>query len=180
MRKPQLSARDAIAKAVTTAVRRSFAEDHEDFGFAHDPLPAPAFRAGSQVAGHDSSRVPVVPEAEVAIRQTDDGPGLFFSYKAEYGQPPLWQMSVRHHWQSEVADAGWAVLDGRPVVDVLEWDETAVPRRPARVLTAKIWGEYDPSFHGWRSWADTITCRVDWTDTGHPVMTPPLGEPRSN
>jgi hypothetical protein len=89
-----------------------------------------------------------------------------FSYKVEYGTGPLVQLSVPRTWARRIAGAGWAVVDGRPVVDVVEWDTGVTPARPARVRTALVFADYDAAMHGWRAHADNRTCRVAWAEDG--------------
>jgi hypothetical protein len=52
------------------------------------------------------------------------------------GGPPLIQLQVSSTRARQVAAPGWAVPDGCVVLDVLAWDESLTPRRPARVRTA--------------------------------------------
>ncbi|WP_406737143.1 hypothetical protein OG365_00160 [Streptomyces sp. NBC_00853] len=170
-------ARELIGRVVTDAVRSGFAAWFNDMGYAEHPDPPPAFRAGRERAGHDASRVPEVPAARVESTVTDGEPGIVFSFKVEYGDEPLVQLSVPRTWARQVAGAGWAVVDGRPVVDVLEWDDSVTPARPVRVRTALIWADYDARMHGWRAHADTRTCRVAWTGEGTASLVMPWDEP---
>ncbi|UKZ02604.1 hypothetical protein BOQ63_000255 (plasmid) [Streptomyces viridifaciens] len=170
-------AREWIGEAVVGAVRAGFARDHEMMGYAERPAPEPAFKAGRERAGHDSSRVPEVPKALVESWTTDDTPGMFFTYKAEYGGPPLIQLSVRRTWARQVAAAGWAVLGGCAVLDVLDWDESVSPRRPARVRAALVWADYDAGMHGWRAHADNRDLRVAWGPQGQATLVMPWKEP---
>ncbi|WP_405787094.1 hypothetical protein OG753_03610 [Streptomyces sp. NBC_00029] len=121
--------------------------------------------------------MPEVPLARVESTVTDGEPGMFFTYKVEYGDEPLVQLSVSRTWARQVAGAGWAVVDGLPVVDVLEWDDHVTPRRPTRVQTALISADYDTRMHGWRAHADTRTCRVAWTGEGTASIVMPWDEP---
>lgn len=170
-------ARELIGRAVTDAVRSGFEAWFNDMDYATHPDPPPAFRAGRERAGHDVSRVPEVPAARVESRVTEGEPGVLFTYKVEYGAEPLIQLSVPRTWARKVAGAGWAVVDGRPVVDVLEWDDSVSPARPARVRTALVSADYDASMHGWRAHADNRTCRVAWTSEDTASLVMPWDEP---
>ena len=173
-------ARKLIGETVVNAVRAGFTREHEQMGYAERPAPSPAFRAGKAKAGHDSSRVPDVPDADVESSPTDGTPGMWFSYKREYGHPPHIQLNVRPTWARQVAGAGWAVLDGRAVLDILEWDEAATPRRPARVRVALISADYDAGMHGWRAHADSRDLRVAWTPRGEPRLVLPWEEQQND
>jgi hypothetical protein len=48
-----------------------------------------------------------------------------------------------------VVRPGYAVLDERPVIQILERDDTG---RPTRILTTAVSGLYDTMLHGWRAW----------------------------
>ncbi|MEV6583681.1 hypothetical protein AB0M92_36710 [Streptomyces sp. NPDC051582] len=170
-------ARELIGQAVTDAVRSGFANWFKTMDYATHPAPPPQFRAGRERAGHDASRVPEVPAARVESRITDGEPGMFFTYKAEYGTEPLIQLSVSRTWARQVAATGWAVVEGLPVVDVLEWDHSVAPARPARVRTALIYADYDAGMHGWRAHADNQTCRVAWSRQGSASLVMPWDEP---
>ncbi|MER7001206.1 hypothetical protein [Streptomyces sp. NPDC000410] len=119
----------------------------------------------------------MVPAARVESRITDGEPGMFFTYKAEYGAEPLIQLSLSRTWARQVAGAGWAVVDGLAVIDVMEWDHSVTPARPALVRTALICADYDAGMHGWRAHADNRTCRVAWTGQGTPSLVMPWDEP---
>ncbi|MFJ1708520.1 hypothetical protein [Kitasatospora sp. NPDC088346] len=170
-------ARELIGEAVVRAVREGFAREHEEMGYAERPAPAPAFTAGRHRAGHDSSTVPRVPPARVESCITDHTPGLWFSFKVEYGHPPHVQLSVRRTWARQVAAPGWAVVAGCPVLDVLEWDESTTPRRPARVRAALVLADYDRGMHGWRAHADVRDLRVTWSPQGAASLVMPWDEP---
>jgi hypothetical protein len=113
-------AREWIGEAVVGAVRAGFAREYEAMRYAEHPAPEPAFKAGRDRAGHDSSRVPQVPKAEVESTITDGTPGMSFTHEVEYGHPPIIQLPVRRTWAGQVAAPGWAVVDGRAVLDVLD------------------------------------------------------------
>ncbi|KRB66413.1 MULTISPECIES: hypothetical protein [unclassified Kitasatospora] len=169
-------ARKLIGETVVSAVRAGFTCEHEEMRYAERPAPPPAFQAGREKAGHDSSRVPALAAAEVESSITDSEPGMWFSYKVEYGHPPHIQLSVRSSWARQVAATGWAVLDGRAVLDVLEWDESVSPRRPARVRVALISADYDAEMHGWRAHADNRDLPVAWSPEGEPRLVMPWEE----
>ncbi|MFD8982455.1 hypothetical protein [Streptomyces sp. NPDC059564] len=170
-------ARELIGQVVMDAVRSGFAAWFDDMDYVTHPDPPPGFRAGCESAGHDASRVPEVPAARVESRITDGEPGMFFTYKVEYGAEPLIQLSVSRTWARQVAAAGWVFVEGLPVVDVLEWDHSVTPARPARVRTALIHADYDAGMHGWRAHADNRTCRVAWTGEGKALLVMPWDEP---
>ncbi|MGW3061754.1 hypothetical protein ACWC98_38445 [Streptomyces goshikiensis] len=173
-------ARELIGQAVTDAVRAGFTAWYDAMDYATHPAPPPAFQAGRERAGHDASRVPHVPAARVESRITDAEPGMFFTYKVEYGAEPLIQLSLSRTWARQVAATGWAVMDGRPVIDVLEWDHSTTPARPARVRTALISADYDAGMHGWRAHADNRSCRVAWTSQGTGSLVMPWAEPEGS
>ncbi|MFI8391837.1 hypothetical protein [Streptomyces sp. NPDC085540] len=103
---------------------------------------------------------------------------MFFTYEVECGAAPLVQLSVPRTWARQVAGAGWAVVDGLPVVDVVTWDHGVTPARPARVRTVLICaGYYDAGMHGWRAHADNRICRVAWTEAGAASLVMPWGQP---
>ncbi|WBP91377.1 hypothetical protein [Kitasatospora cathayae] len=105
---------------------------------------------------------------------------MTFSHKVEYGAPPFIQLWVRPTWLRQVAHAGWAVLAGRAVLDVLAWDESVCPRRPARVRAALICADYDAGMHGWRAHADNRDLRVTWSPDGQATLVMPWDEPQDD
>ncbi len=119
-----------------------------------------------------------MPKAVVESQVTDGTPGMFFTLKVEYGHPPIVQLSVRSTWVRQVAAAGWAVLAGCAVLDVLDWDESVAPRRPARVRAALVSADYDAGMHGWRAHADNLDLRVAWSPDGAASLVMPWEEPR--
>jgi hypothetical protein len=169
-------ARSAIAEAVSRTVERGFAADHSQLEYASRRVGRPSFCAGDNAAGHDASKVPEVPAAivETCLVQPGERVLASFSYKVEYGDQPRFTMYVPKDWARRIAHPGWAVLGGRPVLDILESDQQ---QRPVRVRTTVIWANFDQSMHGWRAHADNVTCRVDWSDPEAVRLFPPLGEP---
>lgn len=119
----------------------------------------PRFRAGDHPAGHDASRVPEVPTAEVEIRRGAEHARILFSYKVEYGYPPDVVLHVRRDWLSAVARPGHVLLDGQVVLDVCDRD---LAGRPATIRTAVVGGFFDSSMHGWRADAHTYYAHVHW------------------
>ncbi|MDH6580455.1 hypothetical protein [Kitasatospora sp. MAP5-34] len=105
---------------------------------------------------------------------------MFFTLKVEYGHPPIVQLSVRSGWARQVAAPGWAVLDGCAVLDVLDWDESVAPRRPARVRAALISADYDAGMHGWRAHADSLDVRVALSPDGDASLVMPWDGPRDD
>lgn len=100
-----------------------------------------------------------------------------FTYKVEYGDEPRLELSVPRTWARQVAGASWAVVDGLPVLDVLEWDDSVTPARPLRVRTALFRADYDAQMHGWRAHADNRTYRVARTEQGIATLVMPWDEP---
>lgn len=123
-------ARELIGQAVTEAVRAGFAAWYRDMEYQAHSAPAPAFCAGRERAGPDASRIPEVPMARVESRATEGEPGVFFTYKVEYGAEPLVQLSVPRTWARKIAGAGWAVVTACRWWTC--WSGTTVSPRPAR------------------------------------------------
>lgn len=119
----------------------------------------PRFRAGDDPAGHDPTRVPEVPAAEVEIRRDAEHARILFTYKVEYGYPPDVVLHVRHNWLSAVAGPGHVLLDGQAVLDVCDHDPAG---RPATIRTAVVGGFFDSTMHGWRADAHTYYAHVHW------------------
>ncbi|QFQ96061.1 hypothetical protein F9278_07515 [Streptomyces phaeolivaceus] len=164
-------ARELIGQVVTARIECGFARLHQEHEFARHPRPVPAFRPGDHAPGHDSSRVPAVPLAEVATTVTDDQPKVFLSFRMEYGGRPYRDMCVRRSWLHQVVRPGWAVMDDRVVVDVLEWATGPTGRRPSKVASCWIWTDFDEGPHGWRAWGDMREYDVDWRAQA-PVLVP--------
>lgn len=160
-------ARVAIAELITAQILEGFRRDRDELA-EHDE---PGRRARSTAAAHDPSRVPAVPTATVVTRQVGPGQstGVVFTWKVEYGDAPYFVMDVATTWPRRIAAPGWAVLAGRPVVDVLDWDQQ---RRPVRIKSCRLESFFDASLHGWRSWAVNAEFTVDWSDPDRPVLHP--------
>ncbi|MFF2146376.1 hypothetical protein [Kitasatospora sp. NPDC058190] len=94
-------------------------------------------------------------------------PGVTFTWKSESGTTPYCQMDAPTGWTPQVAHAGHAVIDGRPVTAILDWDDR---RRPGKVLTVNFAGYFDTSIHGWRAWSRDIVRVVDWADPDRPRL----------
>lgn len=167
-------ARFAIAEAVSRTVEAGFTADHARLAYGSRRV-ARSFGTGSSAVGRDASQVPEVPPTIVEKHLVEPGERVLasFSYKVEYGHPPRFTMYVPKDWARRVARPGWAVIAGRPVLDILESDQKL---RPVRVRTTVIWAHFDGSMHGWRAYADNVTCRVDWADPAALRLVPPLGE----
>lgn len=165
----------AFTAQIQQVFTRAAARDGDDgvaAAFARSGLPR--FRAGDDPAGHDPTRVPRVPPAEVEIqRRADDGDArIWFSYKVEYGYPPNPVLHVRRNYLAAIAQPGHVLLDGWVVLDVVDRDPGG---RPATIRTAVVGGFYDPSMHGWRAHAETYDAHVYW-DPDHPdIPTVELG-----
>ncbi|MEU1284488.1 hypothetical protein [Kitasatospora sp. NPDC005856] len=71
-----------------------------------------------------------------------------------------------------MAALGGAVLNGCAVLDVLAWDESVTPRRPAGVRAALICADYDVGMHGWRAHADNRDLRVALGQPVHHSLEP--------
>lgn len=122
---------------MTDAVRSGFVPWFNDMDYATNPDPLSAFRAGRERAGHDASRVPETPPAPVESTVTDGEPAIAFPAGSSTATS-RWSSCPNPPWARQVAGAGWAVVVGRPVVDVLEWDDSVTPARAARMRTALI------------------------------------------
>jgi hypothetical protein len=128
----------------------------------------PGRRDGPVPAAHDPRVVPALPEAAVEIRRdAEDDAWVVFSYKVEYGFPPYPVLHVRRDWLSVLARPGHVVLDGYPVLDIVERDPVG---RPVAVRVAVVGGFFDSTMHGWRAHADTHHAVVSW-DRGTPTVT---------
>lgn len=171
-------ARTVLSTAFTTQIQQVFTRAHasdtaDGVAAALARSGLPRFRAGDDPAGHDPTRVPRVPAAEVEIqRRADDDARIWFSYKVEYGWPPNPVLHVRRNWLSVVARPGHVLLDGWVVLDVVERDPGG---RPATIRTAVVGGFYDGSMHGWRAHAETYDARVHWHHDHPDIPTVELG-----
>lgn len=160
-------ARDVIAEWVTAQVRD---------GFEHWASKSPTARAARRYArpapsnpAHDPTQVPPVPKAVVDTRQVPPGSrtSVIFTWKVEFGGPPYFIANIPTYWPRRIVAPGWALVGGRPVIDVLGWDEL---RRPTRIKTLSLWSHFDSTIHGWRSSARNVEADVDWTDPDRPVL----------
>ncbi|MFF2788939.1 hypothetical protein ACFVT6_19575 [Streptomyces sp. NPDC058049] len=151
-----------IGQAVTDAVRSGFATRFNDMGYAEHPDPPPTFRAGSERAGHDASRVPEVPQAWVESAITDGEAGIAFSYKVEYGDEPQVELSVPRTWARQVADAAPAGRSWPAGRWSTSWNgawSCWTSWRCARTATGKGWDARSPS---------PFSTRTGWRATGSP------------
>ncbi|OIV39346.1 hypothetical protein BIV57_00420 [Mangrovactinospora gilvigrisea] len=156
--------RAEIGRALAVLVHDGFAAWHHSAGPA---VPPPAFTASNREAdrrGHDATTVPQVPHAIVDIRADADparrGPHATFSYKVEYAAPPRIELSVMADWGTLVAVPGRHLLDGRPVLAILQADDSG---RPVRIQTIDVEAYFDTGMHGWRAWAEDRTATVSWS-----------------
>ncbi len=160
-------ARDLIAEWLTARISE---------GFEHWVNESPTARAARRYQrpaqchpAHDPTKAPRVPKALVDTRQVPPGnrTSVIFTWKVETDEPPYFIADVPTYWPRRIVAPGWAMVAGRPVIDVLEWDEL---RRPLRIKTVKLWSHFDPTIHGWRSWADNVEADVDWSSPDQPVL----------
>jgi hypothetical protein len=150
-------ARAVIASTVAAAITETFTRAHD----AHSGyrLPAPSFRVGTHAVGHDPTTVPPVPPVQIRLDRDSASPGVAFTWKVESGEPPYLILRVPPHWLRDVVRPGHVVLDGHPVLAILDRDASG---RPAQVLAVAVGGGYDTMMHGWRA-AGTALCRaVTW------------------
>ncbi|MDW8803678.1 hypothetical protein P1P68_02360 [Streptomyces scabiei] len=112
-------------------------------------------------------RAPEVPTSVVRTRPAATEPGTIFTWKVERDEPPYFIMLVASTWTRQVAHQGYALIDGRPVVHVREWDEQG---RPLEIRTVDLCGLFDPTIHGWRAWAHNADRRVDWSQPETPRL----------
>lgn len=154
-------ARDLLSETFTAEIRRAFIWTVEHHG------PGVRDRYARQIAktpprnpGHNPLAVPEVPAATINIRRRPrENASITFTYKVEYGQPPYPILNVRPDWLIQVVRRDHVVLDGFPVLDVLDRDSHG---RPATIRAAVVTGYFDSTMHGWRAWAYTHEAAVDW------------------
>jgi hypothetical protein len=158
-------ARAVIGDAVSAAIAADFARDRQAWG--DFVLPTPAFAAGECAAGHDASRVPDVPRAQLTLDRDSDSPGGFLTWKVESGDPPYVFAQVPPHWLRDVVRPGYAVIDGHLVLQILERDSGG---RPSQILTMVFDGGFDSSMHGWRAQGLALTRTVAWSADGTPSV----------
>jgi hypothetical protein len=155
-------ARTAIAAAITQAVTRAFRASHQAYQGRYTPV-GPALRTGSHAAGHDAAQVPPVPPAQLRIDRDSASPGVVFTWKVESGQPPHAILRVAPQWLREVVRPGHAVLDGHPVLQVLDRQADGLP---TEVLAVAVAGHFDSAIHGWRAHGAAVAKQVSWQPDG--------------
>lgn len=154
-------ARAAIASTVAAAITDAFTR-------AHDPhsgyrLPQPSVRVGTHAPGHDATTVPPVPPVQLRLDHDSTSPGVAFTWKVESGEPPYLILRVPPHWLRDVVRPGHVVLDGHPVLAILDRDGAG---RPAQVLAVAVGGGYDTMMHGWRAHGTALPRAVTWDPDG--------------
>lgn len=158
-------ARAVIGDAVSAAIAADFARDmRQRRGFVPRP---PRFAAGEFAAGHDASRVPDVPRAQLRIDRDSENPGVIFTWKVESGDPPHVIARVPPHWLRDVVRPGYAVIAGRLVLQILARQADG---RPLQILAMVAGGYYDASMHGWRAHGRAASCAVAWAADGTPSI----------
>lgn len=75
-------------------------------------------------------------------------------------------LHVAPRWLQDVARPGYAVVDGYPVVQILDWDAQG---RPIEILALVVSGTFDTVNHGWRAWGDAQPLDVTW-EAGTPKV----------
>jgi hypothetical protein len=162
-------ARAVIGDAVSAAIAESFARDLQE---RDDCAPSlPRFAGGEFAPGHDASRVPPVPRAQLRIDRDSSTPGVIFTWKVESGDPPYVIADVPPHWLRDVVRPGYAVIDRHMVLQVLSRDNEG---RPSQVLAMVVGGHFDAAMHGWRADGAAVACDVEWAD-GTPAIVLPQG-----
>lgn len=159
-------ARDAIAAWVTEQISAGFRCDIEEL---NDGSTERRRRQPGLHPAYDSSRAPEVPPTVVQTQQVPAGEraGVVFTWKVESDSPPYFMVDIPTYWPRRIAAPGWALIAGRPVIDVLAWDSL---QRPARVQSVRLHSYFDASIHGWRSWAENVEYSIDWKDPERPVL----------
>ncbi|WP_030237525.1 hypothetical protein [Streptomyces sp. NRRL S-350] len=163
-------ARAAIGEAVSARIVELFEADlarMRENGM--DEIYARTWR-GSDLPGHNPSRVPPVPRALVTTDLAYSVPGVIFTWKSEYQDAPYFRINTPQGWVSRIAHRGLAVIAGSPVTAVLEWD---ADHHPTRIQTVALYGHFDNSIHGWRAWSSDVVRGVDWTDPAGPRLFAP-------
>lgn len=161
-------AREAIGLAIAAAIARDFTLAHREqdqLGYLPGP---PTVRTGVNRAGHDASRVPTLPTAQLRIDRDHAEPGVTFTWKVESGDVPYVMLRVQPHWLREVIRPGYAVLDGHPVLQILTRDPAG---RPGQIVAVVVGGAFDPHNHGWRAYGTTAPRAVTWSPDGTPYVT---------
>jgi hypothetical protein len=157
-------ARQAIGAAVSDQVRAMFEYQAQD----NRQRTAKAGDSGSAVH-RDRVQVPEVPVTVVETRQVVTDPKVIFTWKVRHDAHPIFIMYVPSYWTRRIVAQGWALLDGFPVLDVLDWDESGQPRR---VHTVDFSGYWDGRW-GWRATAADTVRLVDWSEPDAPKLTVP-------
>ncbi len=106
-----------------------------------------------------------LPAVQVRIDRDSSAPGVVFTWKVESGEAPYIILRVPPNWLRDVVRPGHVVLDGQPVMEVLDRDPDG---RPARVLAVAIGGGYDSSLHGWRAHGAASLVTATWDPGGQP------------
>lgn len=151
---------------ICAAFERALAYSPPFTGTARPRLPAADRHHVGVHPAHDPRAVPPVPAAEVEIRRDAEEARIILSYKVEQGYPPYPVLHVRSDWLSTVARHDHVVLDGFPVLEVLDRDAHG---RPVAIAAAVVAGFFDPTLHGWRAHADAHYARVSW-DSDMPTV----------
>lgn len=99
---------------------------------------------------------------------------MLFTWKVESGDPPWLIIDVPPHWLRDVIRPGYAVLGGRPVLAILEYNADG---RPSQVAAVSVGGHYDASMHGWRAFGHAGLYAVTWASDGTPSLTAGSGNP---
>lgn len=154
-------ARDLLSETFTAEIRRAFIWSVEHHG---ESLCAYYARKMAKTPprnpGHNPLAVPEVPAAVVNIRRHQrEEARITFTYKVEYGDPPYPILNVRPDWLAQVVRRDHVVLDGLPILDVLDRDDHG---RPTAIRAAIISGHFDNTMHGWRAHAHTHEAEVHW------------------
>lgn len=158
-------ARAAIGDAVSAAIAAEFTRDQQQW--VGELPPPPAIVDGSCAAGHDASKVPAVPPAQLTVDHDSPSPGAVFTWKAESGAPPHVWAQVPPHWLRDVVRPGYAVIDRHLVLQILARQADG---RPSQILAMVVGGYFDSSIHGWRAHGHAMPCAVAWAPDGTPSV----------
>lgn len=163
----------AIGDAVSAAIAEEFTRDQQQW--LGDVPPPPAIVDASSAAGHDASKVPAVPQAQLTVDHNSPCPSAIFTWKAESGAPPHVWAQVPPHWLRDVVRPGYAVIDHHLVLQILT---RQADDRPSQILAMVVGGYFDSSKHDWRSHGRAMPCTVAWAlaDPGNPLNAPYLVE----
>jgi hypothetical protein len=160
-------ARAQIGSCVSAIIAAAFEDEAAEARLdKHTYLPWP----GSSNPGHDPLHAPPVPATVVDTRPTFTGDSAsVFTWKAETREPPYMSLLVGPTWLSRVVRAGFAVLGGYPVLEILATSPDD-DGRPVQVKAVSLHTCFDGSLHGWRAWSSDVTCAVDWSGA-EPALT---------